>query len=151
MAVAAVLPSLKGLAILFTSEMYSSSFAPAVARSSLLAGLNCNALMGPVCFCVLEILEPESLLNSLSASHRSSDPFSSAPAIIPLSLPCLGLTQAISWNLSQVSHPILYAPVATLTWIPMRCWPRVGARRPGPQCPRRDPIAQVACRRRSCH
>ena len=40
---------------------------------------------------------------SLSTFQRSKDPFSRAPAIIPLCGPSLGCTQAMSWKLRPVS------------------------------------------------
>lgn len=52
--------------------------------------------MAPVCFVVLESSDSDGLDLSFSASQRSSDPFSRAPAIIPLERSSVGWLQAMS-------------------------------------------------------
>lgn len=78
----------------------ASPLAPAVASNSDLKGLNWRDLIAPLCFEVLdmaEVLLPVSIHNAIIlvaqshlcplfnafASHRSRDPFSNAPAMMP--------------------------------------------------------------------
>jgi hypothetical protein len=63
--------------------MNSSPFEPAVASICGFSGLNCNDLIAPVCFVVRDMKASSAPFISFSASHKSNDPFSSAPAIIP--------------------------------------------------------------------
>lgn len=81
---AATLPSLKGFSMSLTSKMYNSPLAPAVARICGFKGLNCNVFMAPVCLLVCEMRASEAPASSFSASQSSREPFSRAPAMIPL-------------------------------------------------------------------
>lgn len=74
----------------------TSPLAPAVASSSDLNGLNCSDLIAPLCFAVCEIRGVLDFSIKASALHRSSEPFSNAPAIMPLGLSFDSRPQAIS-------------------------------------------------------
>lgn len=80
---AAAVPKRKAFSGSLTSYTKSSPLAPAVAKIWGLSGLNCRDLMAPVCFVVRDIGASESPLASFSASQRSREPFSRAPAMMP--------------------------------------------------------------------
>jgi len=58
-------------------------------------------LIAPVCFVVRDMNASSSPFMSFSASHRSKDPFSRAPAIMPLGWSAVAGAQAMSWNLRR--------------------------------------------------
>jgi hypothetical protein len=79
--------------------MYSSPFAPAVAKISGFKGLNWRDLIAAACVDVRDTKASLDPSRSFCASHKSKEPLSSAPAMIPLGWSSFGGAQAISWNL----------------------------------------------------
>ena len=103
---AAALPSLKGFSMSLTSKTYSSPFNPAVARMCGFSGLNCNALIAPVCLFVCEMRASDAPASSFAASYSSREPFSRAPAMTPLGWLESAGPQAMSKNLSQCQFSV---------------------------------------------
>ncbi len=92
---AAAVPRRKAVEVSLMSQTNSSPFAPAVASTCGLSGLNCRALIGPVCLTSRE-RRASSPARSFAASHSWSEPSSIAPATTPRGWSSLGAPHAIS-------------------------------------------------------
>jgi hypothetical protein len=74
--------------------------------------------MAPVCFVVRDMNASSAPFMSFSASHKSREPFSSAPAIIPLGCSAFAGAHATSWNLNyQVGQRIVCKGAKGLTYL----------------------------------